>query len=193
MTNDNIEIEIRFPLDEKIFSELREKLKKTAKFVKKSHQKDDYFTPVHRNFLDLNLPSEWLRIRTKDGKTMLNYKHWYYPDGVDSGTHCNEFETQVENPEQLNKIFSALDFKKLLTVEKNREIYIYNNQFEISLDSVKNLGHFIEIEAKKNFGSIKQSREKLFDFAKSLGLDISNVDKKGYAFLMAKKKGLIKR
>ena len=192
MENDNIEIEIRFSLDEKTFSELEEKLKKTAKFVKKSHQKDDYFTPAHRNFIDSSSPFEWLRIRIKDDKAMLNYKHWYYPDGVDSGTHCDEFKTQVENPEQLNKIFSALNFKKLVTVEKDREIYVYNNQFEISLDLVENLGYFIEIESKKDFGGIEATREKLFDFAKSLGIDTSNMDKKGYAFLMAKKKGLIK-
>jgi adenylate cyclase class IV len=48
----NTEIEIRFPLDEKTFYKIRKKLKKTANFVKKLQQKDKYFTPAHRNFVN---------------------------------------------------------------------------------------------------------------------------------------------
>lgn len=191
MRTKNIEIEIRIPLNENTFFKLKEKLKETTQFVKSSHQMDEYFIPTHRNFLQPQNPSEWLSIRIRDGKSVLNYKHWYYPENAESGTHCDEFKTQIENPDQLKKIFSALDFKKLVTVEKERELYIYNNEFEIALDLVKGLGHFIEIEAIKDFGSVEATREKLFEFAKTLGLDITKTDKKGYAFLMTKKKGLI--
>ena len=64
---------------------------------------------------------------------------------------------------------------------------------EIALDKVRELGHFIEIEAKKNFGSIEATREKLFQFAKDLGIDITKTDLRGYPFLLMEKKGLIKR
>jgi adenylate cyclase class 2 len=191
MVNNNIEIEIKIPLDEDIFFKVKEKLQKIAKFVKKSKQIDEYFTPAHRDFVEPKFPFEWLSIRKRGNKIILNYKH-YYPENVEVTTHCDEFETEIKDPEQLEKIFSVLDFKKLVTVEKERETYICNDEFEIVLDKVKDLGFFIEIEAIKDFGSIENTREKLFEFAKNLGIDVSKTDKRGYPYLLMKKKGLIK-
>jgi len=59
---------------------------------------------------------------------------------------------------------------------------------EISLDIVKKLGYFIEIEAIKEFGSIEKTREKLFEFAKDLEIDLSKIEKRGYPLLLIKKK-----
>ena len=190
MSNNNIEIEIKIPLDKDTFFQVKEKLKKISKFVKNSHQIDEYFTPAHRNFVEPEFPFEWLSIRKRDDKVILNYKH-YYPENVEVTTHCDEFETEIKNLDQLEKIFSVLNFKKLVTVEKEREVYIYNDEFEVALDIVKELGHFIEIEAMKDFGSVEATREKLFEFAKDLGIDISKTDKRGYPFLLMKKKGLL--
>jgi len=191
MSNNNIEIEIKIPLDEKSFFKVKEKLEKIAKFVKNSHQIDEYFTPAHRNFLEPEFPFEWLSIRKRDDKVVLNYKH-YYPENVEITTHCDEFETEIKNLDQLEKIFSVLNFKKLVTVEKEREVYVYNDEFEIALDIVKELGHFMEIEAIKFFGSVEATREKLFEFAKNLGIDISKTDKRGYPYLLMKKRKLVK-
>jgi len=135
----------------------------------------------------LLLPS----IRKRGGKVILNYKHWY-PENTEINTHCDEYETDVEDVEQLKKMFSALNFKKLVTVEKEREVYNYNDEFEIGLDIVRELGYFIEIETMKNFGSVEKAREKLFEFAKSIGIDTSKPDKRGYPYLLMEKKKLIK-
>ena len=191
MTKNNLEIEIKIQLDKNTFFNVKEKVKKLAKFEKISHQIDEYFTPAHRNFVAPKFHFEWLSIRKRAGKSIINYKH-YYPENVELTTHCDEFETEIENPDQLEKIFSALNFKKLVTVEKEREIYLYKDEFEIALDIVKELGYFIEIEAMKDFGSIEATREKVFEFAKNLEIDISKTDKRGYPFLLMEKKGLIK-
>lgn len=191
MANDNVEIEIKIPLDEDTFFKVKEEIKEIAKFEKSSYQIDDYFTPAHRNFVGPKFPFEWLRIRKRSNKVILTYKH-YYPENAEITTYCDEFETEIKDKEQLEKIFSALDFKKLVTVEKEREVYVYNNEFEISLDIVKNLGYFIEIESMKDFGSVGTTRKKLSEWAKTLGIDISKTDKRGYPFLIMKKKGLIK-
>ncbi|MEW6295113.1 MAG: class IV adenylate cyclase [Candidatus Diapherotrites archaeon] len=188
----NVEIEIRFPINKNTFFKIKNKLKKTAKFVKKSHQIDEYFTPSHRNFVKPKNPFEWLSIRKRGNKAILNYKHWYYPKNSDSGTHCDEFETEISNPNQLKKIFSALDLKKLVKVEKQREVYLYKNEFEIALDKVRELGNFIEIETIKDFGNVKKAREKLFEFAGNLEIDISKIDKKGFPYLLMKRKGFLK-
>ncbi|MBW2977861.1 class IV adenylate cyclase [Candidatus Woesearchaeota archaeon] len=184
------EIEIKFKLDEDSFLKIKEKIKKISKFVKISKQKDEYFTPSHRNFMAVKYPFEWLSIRERGSKTILNYKH-FYPENVKEFTHCDEVEHEVGDAAQLKKIFSALDFKSLVIVEKEREVYNYND-FEIGMDTVKEAGHFIEIEAKKDFGSVEKTREKLFEFAKSLDIDISKADNRGYPYILMKIKGLIK-
>jgi adenylate cyclase class 2 len=190
MANDNVEIEIKIQLDEETFYRVREKLKKIAEFMRNSQQVDEYFTPAHRNFVEPKFPFEWLSIRRRDGKAILNYKHWY-PENVEVATHCDEFETEIQNPDQLKRIFSALDFKRLVTVEKEREVYLYKDEFEIALDKVKELGYFIEIEAVKDFGNVEKTRERLFEFARKLGIDISRIDKRGYPFLLMRKKGIL--
>lgn len=191
MAHGNQEIEIKIPLGKKQFLSVRRKIKKIAKFIKKTSQEDTYYTPTHRNFVKPKYPFEWLSIRKRGNNIELNYKH-YYPKYAKNHTHCDEYETKLERFDQIEKIFKALNIKKLVTVRKIREIYIYKNQLEIALDQVKGLGYFIEIESLKNFGSIKKTRQKLFDFAKDLQIKVSRLDKRGYPYLLMKRRGLIK-
>jgi adenylate cyclase class 2 len=192
MAHNDTEIEIKIPVDEETFFNVKKKLEKIAKFVKKSSQSDEYFTPKHRNFVEPKYPFEWLSIRRRGDKALINYKH-FHPEDAEIRTHCDEFETEIKDPSKLDKIFASLDIKTLVTVEKEREIYDYKNMFEISLDSVKELGHFIEIEALKHEGSVEEVRKKLLEFAKELGIDILKEDLRGYPYLLMKKKGLIKK
>lgn len=191
MASNDTEIEIKIPLSDSEFEKVKENVKILTRFVKKSHQIDTYFTPSHKNFLEPQFPFEWLSIRNRDGKSILNYKH-YYPEDADVKTHCDEFELELQKPEQFGKIFVALEFRTLVTVDKEREVYTYKDEFELGVDDVKDLGKFIEIETMKDFGSVEAARKKLFDFAKILGVDTSKMDKRGYPFLLMKKKGLIK-
>ncbi len=186
----DIEVEIKLPVDESTFLSVKKKLSDTAVFVKKSREVDDYFTPVHRNFLQPRYPFEWLRLRKQDNSVIFTYKH-YYPENSEIDTHCDEFESEIKNPGVFEKILKALDFKKLITVDKFREAYRTEN-FEFALDKVEELGYFIEGEALKDLGGVSVTREKLFEAAKSLGIDISTFDKRGYPYLLLEKKGLLK-
>ncbi len=191
MANNNVEIEIKIPLDESAFLKVQKQLDDSAELLKREQEIDDYFTPVHRNFLEPQFPYEWLRLRRKGNVVVITYKH-FYPENVEKTTHCDEFETNIENADCVLKIFSALDFKKLVTVDKARTTYRYKDEFEIALDIVQDLGHFIEIETIKDFGSISAARERLFELAKQLGIDTSNYNLRGYPFMLLKKKGLLK-
>ena len=192
MSVDETEIEIRFRLSEEEFNEIKIRLSEIAEFKKKSRQIDDYFSPSHRDFLDAKYVNEWLSIRRRDGTAKLNYKNWYLIKGSETGTHCDEFETVIENPEGLEKILHALNLRKLISVEKERHVYDYNSEFEIALDRVKGLGCFIEIEATKDFSSVEAARAKLFDFARLLKLDSKEPEKIGYPHLLLKMSGMIK-
>jgi adenylate cyclase class 2 len=192
MAHGNTEVEIKIPVDEETFARTREMLVKIAKPMGTSKHSDTYFTPSHRNFVGLRFPSEWMSIRTRDDKAFLTYKHWH-PHNSENQTHCDEYETVLSNPEQLERIFSVLNFRKLVTVEKTRELFVYNNELEIALDVVKDLGRFIEIEALKDFGGVEETRKRLIDFSARIGIPNPKMDKRGYPYELMKKKGLIKQ
>jgi adenylate cyclase class 2 len=191
MAADDVEVEIKVPLSERDFSGLKKKLAGIANFEKSVHQKDEYFNAPDRDFLKPKFPFEWLSIRSRGDKTILSYKH-YHPEDVEVATHCDEFETMVGSPEGIRKIFSSLGFRSIVVVEKHRDTYVYGEEFEIEMDDVECLGKFVEIEALKDFGGVENTRKKVFDFAKFLGIDPLKADKRGYPFLVMEKKGLVK-
>ncbi|MFA5828320.1 MAG: class IV adenylate cyclase [Candidatus Shapirobacteria bacterium] len=144
--SDNQEIEIKIQIESNI--NLFSFLEKEAKFIGEKHQIDKYFTPAHKNFIEPRPVKEWLRLRDSSGKFSINYKNWHY-DTFGKSNYCNEYETPIESLQQLEKIFDVLDIKEVVTVDKVRKLYLYQ-EYEIAIDSVKNLGDFVEIEFKGN-------------------------------------------
>jgi adenylate cyclase class 2 len=142
MAHNNIEIEIQVNVEN--LKPLIKFLKSKAVFQVERHQVDEYFSPIHKDFLGVRPVSEWLRLRNADGQFSINYKNWHHEkDG--KGYYCDEFETKIENIEQARKILSALRFRPIVMVDKLRKIYIYKD-YEVAIDSVKGLGDFVEIE-----------------------------------------------
>ncbi|MFH1694716.1 MAG: class IV adenylate cyclase [Patescibacteria group bacterium] len=142
MKDKEIEIQVRVSN----VKPLLEFLDKEAEFKYENHQIDKYFTPADRNFTDVRPVEEWLRLRDSNGKYSINYKRWHYDDSGKSH-YCDEYESKIEDIDQVDKIFSSLGFKSLTEVDKNRKVWEYED-YEISLDSVKELGEFVEIEYK---------------------------------------------
>jgi len=184
MNNKYTEVELRFPLLNP--EQLIQRLNKIAKPQKqKVFQKDIYFVPVHRNFLDREYVNEWLRIRETKNRTTLNYKNWY-PDKI----CCDEFETEIEDIIALKKIFESLNFKEIVVVEKLRSAWIYK-EVEIVIDEIKGLGFFVELESKSNL-EFEEAKKLLYDVLKELEAETGLQELGGYAFLLLKKKGLLK-
>ncbi|MBW2963851.1 class IV adenylate cyclase [Candidatus Woesearchaeota archaeon] len=192
MAHNDTEIEKKFELSEASFRQIKDRLAKFAEFRKSSHQVDEYFTPHHRDFLDYDFPFEWLRIGLRDTKTILNYKH-FYPENSTPFSHCDEFETEISDPERLKKIFAAIDMRPLITVDKQREVFIVDDELEVVLDNVKGLGYFMEIETLKDFGSIEAGTQAIFDMARRLGLDVGKTVERGYPYLVMDKLGILRK
>lgn len=188
MANNDIEIEIKLPIPPEDFDRIKSNIENKATLVKSSHQIDEYFSPAHRNFVEPQYPFEWLSIRKRGDAAIINYKHWH-PENQAVVTHCDEFETNVGDADKLKKIFSALDIESLCKVDKERLVYNFNDEIEIGLDFVEDLGSFIELEAIKDFGSVEAARKRLFAVAEELGCDISEPDLRGYPYLLMKKQG----
>lgn len=187
MAVDNIEIEVKIKLSSEIeYNLLKESMNKISKFQSESFQIDEYFSPKNKDFLQEEFPFEWLSIRHRNDKSILNYKH-FFPEGAEKHEYCNEYELNISDSEMMKKIFESLDIVSKVIVEKKRQTYVYKDEFEIVLDEVKNLGFFIEIEAIKDFGGVELTRERLNEFVKELKLDVKNVDYRGYPFQLLNK------
>jgi adenylate cyclase, class 2 len=141
---DNIEIEIKAQVEQS--KPLRTFLKESAKFTGTKNQIDSYFSPPHRNFMDVRPVKEWLRIRETDKGNSVNYKNWHYND-EGKASHCDEYETIIDNPNNIREVFTRLNYQPLVVVNKKRQTWRYKN-YEIALDDVKDLGKFVEIEYK---------------------------------------------
>ncbi|MBN2015779.1 class IV adenylate cyclase [Candidatus Dojkabacteria bacterium] len=191
MNKNNKEVEFKYRVKNK--SKLLKWLRKNAKKAYEYRQVDRYYTPPHKNFFDKEYPNEYLRIRQSGDKFSITYKYWYAMKGTNEHSHCDEYETDVENGEQMKKIFKALDFKLLVIVDKHRTAYNYQN-FEIEIDNVKSLGFVCEIELKDGYKTIEDAHRMIRKLARELGFaekDRGADLKLGYAFLIAKKKGIV--
>ena len=190
MAQDNQEIEIKIPVDKETFQKVRQLLLEKGVQPRSNQHVDTYFTPSHRDFLKPQFPFEWLSVRRRGDRALLCYKHWY-PENQEIATHCDEFETIIKDPEKLEKVLEVLNFKELVTVDKKREAFVVDNEFKVCMDEVKDLGYFIEIESESHAASVEETRNRLFEFAASIGINDPKMDKRGYPYELMKKKGLL--
>lgn len=177
----NIEIEVQVKLGKT--KPLIDFLKKNAKFIGKQRQIDQYFTPKHRNFLAKKPVAEWFRLRNAGNKLSVNYKNWHY-DKNGKSHYCDEYESEISDLQSFDKILKVLNFKLLVKVDKERNIYNYKN-YEIGIDKIKGLGSFVEIEYK---GNSKKSPDKItaemIEFLKSLKVGKIQRNYVGYPYML---------
>lgn len=179
-----MEIEIKVKVDN--IKPLLTFLEEKGEFKYTHNQIDEYYIPAHRNFLDVNPIEEWLRLRHSNGKFFITYKkHYYEEDG--KSNYADEFETKIDDLHQMKNIFKVLNFKYLITVDKNRSVWNYGD-YEISVDKVKDLGEFIEIEYKGKDINPKEITDQMMQFLINLECGSLERDYKGYPYLLLDKR-----
>lgn len=176
VNKNDIETEIKVKLSKKEFEELKIYMKNNAKFVSEVKQVDTYYEPTHRSFLNSNPITEWLRIGKRGNKNILNYKNWY------SDMSCDEYEVEINNIKDMDKILKVLGMIQIVEVDKIRNSFVYLDKYEVALDYVEKLGYFIEIEIKKYTKTVMEECDELLKLAKGLNLNLDNVDKRGYPY-----------
>ena len=171
----NCEIEIKYVI--KNPEEVREKLEKTAKFVKEKKQKDEYFSPAGRDFFKKIPAKEYLRIRHNKESGSLAY---FYPDLKENGDviQNNEFESKVDDPGMVSEILKRVGTELSVTVDKTRWSYDFED-FEICLDHVEGLGWFIEVEAKKIIDDVESTRKECYEVLKKIKVEGKDVTSLG--------------
>ena len=182
MAHNNIEIEIQVNVEN--LKPLIRFLKSNAVFQAEKHQVDEYFSPIHKDFLSVRPVSEWLRLRSASGLFSINYKNWHH-EKDNKSYYCDEFETKIGSIEQFRKILSALNFRSIVTVDKLRKIYTYKD-YEVAIDSVKDLGDFVEIEyiGKSSKANPKKITSEMVEFLKKTGCGKIKINYGGYPDLL---------
>lgn len=162
---------------------LKAKLEKLgAKPSPQTYQVDAYYNAPHRDFLAPEAISEWLRIRTEQRGSSVNFKVWH-PIAAITKTHADEYESKVEDPEAIRRIFEALGFTPLVTVDKTREEWKLPN-VEVVFDHVKDAGDFVEFEFKGDAENVEDATAQLMSFIESLGVELGDTVNRGYPHIL---------
>ncbi len=177
VSRSDIETEIKIKLSEDEYKNLELLMEQNAEFMRENHHVDTYYQPKHRKFVKEGTINEWLRIGERGNKNIINYKNWY-------DNYCDEFEVEIDDVNNLNKIFDKIGLEKIATVDKVRKTYFYLDKYEVALDTVKDLGYFVEIEVKKYEKSADLEYDELLRVAKRINLNLDNQDRKGYPYYL---------
>ncbi len=183
----NVEVEVKVKIEN--FEEIKERVANRGKLIKSIKQIDEYYVPCHRDFFAQKpQPTEWLRIRTNPDKVVFEYDKSINMKADGDYDFAEEYETEISDPEEFRKILNFLDFKRITTVDKQRE-YWDCKEFEVALDIVKDLGSFIEVEAQGDFENTAEAKKACLDFLKDLGIKDAETTqiKKGYPTLLLEK------
>ena len=114
-------------------------------------------------------------------KKILTYKTY------NNNMYYEEYEVEIDNSNNMMKIFDFIGLKKITEVKKERMIYSYQDKYEVSLDKVDNLGYFIEIEVKGTINDYFEEYDNLLKNSRNLGLNLNNIEQKRYPQLMISK------
>ena len=162
-----IEVEVKAKIES--FSEMEEKLDEIGAIkTKKEFQEDIYFnSPV----VDFAQTDEALRIRTTKENDKTNIFITYKGPKIDKQSKTRrEIEMGIEDSQKCSGIFEAIGFKKVRAVRKNRQYYTFEN-FEISLDDIEGLDHYMEIEIALSDGEdYSEAQKSIFDLFERLGI-----------------------
>lgn len=183
------EVEAKFPLLNK--DDVEKAIKRLGLLQKSSDeiQRDTYYTPFHKNFLDNEIVSEWFRVRETKSMCSVNFKQ-FLPIGAKIQNQCKEFETEISDIHALKNILNLLDFKKIIAVNKVRNSWIMDN-VEISIDVVEGIGEFIELEALDNLKQeeINNMQSHFMEVLKIINAEVGPRNREGYPYMMLNKQG----
>ncbi|MGH3925931.1 MAG: class IV adenylate cyclase [Pseudonocardiaceae bacterium] len=181
MTLQYVEVEKKFALTDP--TALKAKLEELgAKPREPARQVDAYYNAPHRDFLAPRAISEWLRIRTEERGSSINFKRWHPIDAL-TKTHADEYETKIDDAAALRRLLETLDFMPLVTVDKIREEWELP-EVEVVFDHVDGAGTFVEFEFKGDSDSVEDATTRLDDFISSLEVELGEQINRGYPHIL---------
>lgn len=159
-----IETEVKYYcLEPERLVKLAEKLK--FKKVKELEESDEYFTDIDSNFIKNRT---CLRIRKKNKEKMeITYKG--KSDSL-MGQFCkleNNINIDISEYENVVSLFSSLGYYSYVEVNKKRSVYELANKdykYSIMIDSLSEIGGFVEFEIISEDNDKNELKRQLLDF-----------------------------
>jgi len=147
-----------------------------AEFLAQQQQTDSYFDDANRTLTNTDKCLRLRRQQVGDAqKTFLTYKGAREKSDFKKR---REIEIEISDADSARKLLSAIDYEKVLVVEKKRRIWRLAD-CEVALDELPLLGCFVEIEGP--------DAEKIADVQRNLGLAALPHITDSYASLVAEK------
>ena len=174
----NLEVEIKTGL--KDYNSARKTISKIGKFIKKVRQIDTYYTPPDRDYYT-EKPVRYY-IRTRETKDKFTFEFHKPRLGKNVKSEAEEYEVTINDKKTFLQIIKFIGLRKRAAVGKVRE-YFMCGKFEIALDKVKDLGIFIEVEAK----SSKLTKKDCMNFLKKSGVEFEILKNDNYALMAIEK------
>lgn len=161
----NLELKIKVSSHDKISKII---VRNAGQFIKILNQKDTYYK------FDKGL----LKLRKQNGEFELVK----YNRNEKNGDRWSDYSLLYLTGENVEKYLNDI-FTIETIVEKERRLYIYENT-RIHLDTVKDLGQFLELETVVKNISKEDAVEEFKHVVKFLGLDLDKQIRKSYRDLM---------
>lgn len=153
-------------------------------FVGVVHQRDTYFDHPVRSFGRTDEALRVRRERTVAGDPDTADRLTYKGPRVDAEAKTRaEHETLVGDADGIIDILHALDFTPAGVVDKEREFY-RTATCDICLDTVEELGEFVEIEARGQREDVKAAVADVHDLVSKLGLTEAEAIEESYLGLV---------
>lgn len=167
------EVENKFPVSD--LSEIAAKVEQLSAVLSEPvEQVDRYFAHPVRDFASTD---EALRIRSVGEKNCVTYKG----PKIDTTTKTRrEIELPLaassQHADEFAELLCVLGFQPVAEVRKQRrkaKLVWQDFPVEIALDSVHQVGTFVELEIEADEASLDRARQTLEDLAAHLGLSVS--------------------
>jgi len=178
------EIEIKFKLDSENSEILKTWLRSNAMFIGSYIITDYYFNNPKSSFyseskLGYKEALNFLRLRLSDNGNFICFKNRKI-DNFGKTLSVDEVETKVDDGFKVIEIFKNSGFSEMIEIKKTREIFLYKNLFEFSIDNFENYGQFIEIELKNYSEDVLQGIEQIYNLLKNIKITEFVLFDRGY-------------
>ncbi|MDY6958468.1 MAG: class IV adenylate cyclase [Halobacteriota archaeon] len=152
-----------------------------AKFSGSEEQIDVYYGAPHRDF---SATDEALRIRTVTSGSISKDIITYKGPKIDSESKTREeVEVGIDDKVVMDRMLTLLGFSKVYEVSKTRRNYRIGD-IMISLDDVKGLGSFMEVEISCDGDDFSTQKNMVFSILNKLGYKRGDVIRTSYLELL---------
>lgn len=175
-----IEVERKFRLSERQKQTIEEKLLEQHSAATSVRQSDKVFLRGIDSFAEFRQGMPIMRLRTENDTTTLTYKR-----RINNAGDSVEHELMVDNADTMQAILTEMDYRLVTKVEKDR-LEIKKDHVAFALDTVDDLGSFLEIEIlAEDTENLAELEQQIMATAKEFGLTEADIEPKKYDQMIA--------